>query len=95
MTVLEVNERIEELENMREDLVKLQNYFMGIIKINDISGEKMPEKDTVIHLLEEGCNLTQPIRPLITETAKTIGDEVERLKKLIDKTEVIGVKLIR
>lgn len=95
MTVLEVNKRIEELENMREDLIKLQNYFIGIIKINEISGEIMPEKDTISYLLEEGCNLTQPIRSLISETAKTIGDEIERLKKLIDKTEVIGVKLVR
>lgn len=95
MTVLEVNKRIEELENMRENLVKLQNYFLGIIKINDISGKEMLAKDTISYLLEEGCNLTQPICPLISETAKTIGDEAERLKKLIEKTEVTGVKLVR
>lgn len=95
MTVLEVNKRIEELTRMRKDIIKLQEFFLGHIEIKDICGQVMPTEKDVTYLLEEGCNLSIPIRSLMSETAKTMGDEADRLMALVNKTEVPGARLIR
>jgi len=95
MTVLEVNKRIEDLTEMRNDLIKLQNFFLGHIEIKDIYNQVIPTEKTVAFFLEDGCDLRSPIEFLMSKTAKIIGDEVDRLIALINETEVPGTKLLK
>lgn len=74
MTVKELKQKINGLKNDYDNMIKLQDYFMG---------EQANNEE-----IEEGADLTAPIRHLCTGVAETLSDEIKRLEAIIDNTTV-------
>lgn len=84
MTVKEVKQKIENLQCNYDNMIKLQDYFLGL---------KFPEDEIEsirAHLEDDAC-LNKPIRALCTEVAEILAGEIERLNNLIDNT-VVNIK---
>ena len=85
MTVKEVRKRIEELEDCRDDMIKMQEYFLG---------HTANAEESVAHVraeLEGGANLMSPVRDLCLVVARILSDEVKRLENIIDNA-VVNIK---
>lgn len=72
-TVKEIKGRIEELNNIYENMLKIQNTIL-----HNENGTEMAKN------VEELCELNNMLRNLSTLTARYISDEVKRLESLID-----------
>lgn len=82
MTVKEVRKRIEELEDCRDDMIRLQEYFLG---------HTATAEESVAHVraeLEKGANLKSPVRDLCSVIARILSDETKRLENIIDNANV-------
>ncbi len=82
MTVKEVKMQIESLEQKHKNLIKLQEYLLG----HGTSPQDMI--DRVKNELEEGANLSVPIRDLCSSIAVVLMADIKRLEDLIDNTVV-------
>lgn len=85
MKVKDVKQKIEQIQHYYDNLIKLQEYFL-LHTCNDCDVEK--EVSELRSKLEEDANLSIPVRDLMSATAKCLGDEMGRLKKIIDDTDV-------
>lgn len=82
MTVKEVKGQIEKLECDYRNMIKLQDYFMGHTKSTE---ETVSATRTEI---EDGANLSRPVRDLCSSVAKMLSDEIKRLNNIIDNAVV-------
>lgn len=77
MIVREAKKKIEELSRCERNLIKIQNYFM-----------RDNENESIKNTLEEGADLSMPIRDLCSASARILQDEINRLVNIIDETIV-------
>lgn len=82
MTVKEVKDKIVRLQESYQNLVRLQNFFLGVY---DVPEETIKDLKNNI---EEMAHLSIPIRDLCSTSAKFLSDEIERLNNAIDNTSV-------
>lgn len=87
MLVKDVYKRIEDLENDRENFMKIQEFCLGHMAK---SSEELNEgKHTKIYgMLEDGAGLNDSLRNLASKTIKNIDDEIARLRKIIENAQV-------
>lgn len=82
-TVKEVRVQIENLQRNYDDMIKLQDYFLGLTP-----GFKEDDVEPIRTLLEDEIISGQSIRMLCTEVAEILAGEIERLNNLIDNAVV-------
>lgn len=77
MTVKEVKERIADLENICDNMIKIQECCL-----------RNKDAENCIKELEENANINTTLRNLASDTACFISDELHRLEDIIDNAVV-------
>lgn len=77
MTVKEVKTRIADLENIYNNMIKIQECCL-----------KNEDARNCIKELEENANINTTLRNLVSGTACFISDELHRLEDIIDNAVV-------
>lgn len=87
MLIKDVYARIEDLKHDRENFMNIQEFCLGHMAK---SSEELNEgKHTKIYgALEDEADLNISLRTLASKTIKNIDDEIARLKKIIENTQV-------
>ncbi|MDE6435761.1 MAG: hypothetical protein K2L07_16245 [Lachnospiraceae bacterium] len=73
MKAKEAKKRIEDLENVYDDMIKIQECCL-----------KNEDAKICIKELEEKSNINTNLRNLVSVTASYISDEIRRLEHIID-----------
>lgn len=76
-TVKEAKEKIKELNNIYDNMLKIQNTIL-----HNENGAEMADN------VEKLCGLNNTLRNLSSLTAKLIADEIERIEAIIDNTVI-------
>lgn len=84
MTIKEVYSIIEDLEKDRENFVKIQEFCLGHMSKNPNDGVHTK----IYGALEDIADLNISLRTLASKTISNIDKEIDRLKKIIENTQV-------
>lgn len=82
-TVKDAKKKISELKSYRDDLVKLQEYFLGHLGIADSE-----EIRDISKFLKDKAKLSMDVRSLCSVSARVIDDEISRIEAIIEKAPV-------
>lgn len=80
MKVIEVKKKIADLKSNYDNMVNLQEYFLGHTSAEDY--KEIQKK------LEDDASLDCNLRSLCSVVAKTLREEIERLEKAIDNADI-------
>lgn len=86
MLIKDVYKKIEELERDRKNFLNIQEYCLGHMSNKEDLNNGVHTK--VYGALEDGANLNESLRNLASKTIVNIDNEIERLKKIIDNTNI-------
>lgn len=87
MLIKDVYAKIKDLQHDRENFMKIQEFCLG--HMAQSSQELNEGHHTKIYgALEDGADLNISLRTLASKTIHNIDDEIARLKKIIENTDV-------
>ena len=86
MTIKEVYERIEDLENDRYNFMRIQEFCLG----HTVSEEDLNNgvHTKIYGALEDAAKLNNNLRNLASKTIANIDSEIMRLKRIIENTHI-------
>lgn len=84
MLIKDVYKKIEELERDRRNFLNIQEFCLGHMSEDPNNGVHTK----VYGVLEDGANLNESLRNLASKTIGNIDNEIARLKKIIDNTNI-------
>lgn len=84
MLIKDVYKKIEELERDRKNFLNIQEFCLGHMSEDPNNG--MHTK--IYGALEDGANLNESLRNLASKTIGNIDNEITRLKKIIENTNI-------
>lgn len=85
MKVSEAKEHVCNLQKYREEICKLQNYFMGLKALDEKAAVELRKK------IEIDAGLQGNLRYTLSTVANILDKEIDRCNSLIDNTEVLGI----
>lgn len=93
MTVKEAEKKIEELQEQRDDFLKLNNYAMclDLTKPGESSYADSPEKDVrreMLQKIREEADLIMDIRTIGTIGYNLCTAEIQRIQTIIDNSKI-------
>lgn len=84
MLIKDVYKKIEELERDRKNFLNIQEFCLGHMSEDPNNGVHTK----IYGALEDGANLNESLRNLASKTIVNIDNEIARLKKIIDNTNI-------
>lgn len=84
MLIKDVYKKIEELERDRRNFLNIQEFCLGHMSDNPNDGVHTK----IYGALEDGANLNESLRNLASKTIGNIDNEIARLKKIIENTNI-------
>lgn len=85
MLIKDVYKRIENLENDRQNFMRIQEFCLGYYVLPD---EDKDAHTRIYGALEDGAMMNIDLRTLASKTIVNINNEIARLRKIIENTHV-------
>ena len=86
MMIKDVYNKIDELERDKKNFLRIQEFCLGHMSSQEDLNNGVHTK--IYGALEDGANLNESLRSLASKTAANIENEIQRLKKIIEKTHI-------
>ena len=86
MTIKEVYERIEDLDRDRWNFIRIQEFCLGHYASQEDLNNGVHTK--IYGALEDGAGMNEGLRNLASKTIANIDNEIKRLQKIIDNTNI-------
>lgn len=86
MMIKDVYNKIDELERDKKNFLRIQEFCLGHMSSQEDLNNGVHTK--IYGALEDGANLNESLRSLASKTAANIEDEIQRLKRIIEKTHI-------
>lgn len=86
MMIKDVYNKIDELERDKKNFLRIQEFCLGHMSSQEDLNNGVHTK--IYGALEDGANLNESLRSLASKTAANIENEIQRLKRIIEKTHI-------